>query len=119
MKQSESQLQQAVMQWWSHAHAGLYCPEELLFAIPNGGARHIATAVRLKKEGVRAGVPDLALMAPSKGSYGLFIELKAGKAGRVSDDQKRMLQLLNAHGYRADVCRSFDEAVKTITEYLS
>jgi hypothetical protein len=119
MKNPESQLQQAVMRWWRHAHAGLYCPEELLFAIPNGGARHIATAVRMKKEGVRCGVPDLMLAAPSKGSYGLFIELKAGKTGRVSEAQERMINLLNAHGYRADVCRSFDQTINTITDYLS
>lgn len=119
MNQHESHLQQAVIQWWAHAHAGLYCPEELLFAIPNGGARHIATAVRLKREGVRAGVPDLFLAAPNRSSFGLFIELKAGKAGRVSPAQKQMLDLLSSHGYATEVCRTFEEATAAIERYLS
>ena len=119
MKADESKIQQAVMQWWAHAHAGLYCPEGLLFAIPNGGARHIATAVRLKREGVRRGVPDLFLAAPNKSTYGLFIELKAGKAGRVSPDQQAMLSLLDSHGYSVEVCRNFDEATQAITKHLT
>ena len=119
MKSDESRMQQAVMTWWQHAHAGLYCPEALLFAIPNGGARHIITAVRMKREGVRAGVPDLFLAAPNKTSYGLFLEMKAGKAGRVSPAQDEMQKILSAHGYAVAVCRSFDEAKTTIEEYLT
>ena len=118
MKQNESQLQQALMRWWSAAHAGLYCPEELLFAVPNGGVRNIATAVRLKREGVRAGVPDLFLAAPNKSSFGLFIELKAGNAGRVSEAQRRMLDLLESHGYACVVCRDLDHAIEAITNHL-
>lgn len=119
MNQPESQLQQALFQWWAYAHAGLYCPRELLFAIPNGGARHIATAMRLKREGVTPGVPDIMLAAPARGAYGLFIELKAGNAGRVSAEQRRMIDLLNHHGYRAEVCRTLDQATALITNYLT
>ncbi len=119
MKSPESQLQQALMRWWSVAHAGLYCPEELLFAIPNGGVRNIATAVRLKREGVRAGVPDLFLAAPGKSTHGLFIELKAGKAGRVSESQRQMLNLLESHGYNCAVCRTLEQAIEAITSHLT
>ena len=36
----------------------------LIFAIPNGGKRHIGTARKLKAEGVRSGVPDIFLACP-------------------------------------------------------
>ena len=60
----------------------------LLFAIPNGGARHIKTARELKAEGVRKGVPDLFLAYPHNGYSGLFIEMKKRYGGRVSPEQK-------------------------------
>lgn len=118
MNQPESQLQQAFFQWWDHAHAGLYCPADLMFAIPNGGARHIATAVRMKREGVRAGVPDVLLCVPSGDWHGLFIEFKAGKKGRVSDEQARLHGVFGQNGYKVAVCRTLDEAIEAVENHL-
>jgi hypothetical protein len=72
----------------------------------------------LKREGVRAGVPDMFLAAPGNGYHGLFIELKAGKSGRVSPAQEEMQKILSAHGYAVAVCRSLDAAKSKIEEYL-
>ena len=44
-----------------------------LFAIPNGGHRHKAVAVKLRAEGVCAGVPDLMVPEAHGGFNGLFI----------------------------------------------
>lgn len=116
MNHPESNLQQALIRWWGMAWRGLGAPDEaVLFAIPNGGARHIATAARLKREGVRAGVPDLFLALPVGKDHGLFIELKAGKAGRVSEAQTRMQAVLFGSGYATVVCRSFDEAMAVVS----
>ena len=68
---SESQEQQALFEW---AELSKRCfPElELLFHVPNGGARSKATAGRLKAEGVKPGVPDLCLPVPRGAYHGLL-----------------------------------------------
>ena len=116
MNHPESQMQRALIHWWGMAWRGLGAPDErVLFAVPNGGARHIATAARLKAEGVRAGVPDLFLALPNGRDHGLWIELKAGKAGRVSDAQTMMQAVLFGSGYTTTVCRSLDEAMAVVS----
>ena len=40
---------------------------ELLYHVPNGGSRNKAEASKLKRMGVRAGVPDLVLPVPRAG----------------------------------------------------
>ena len=47
-----------------------------VFAIPNGGHRHIKVAAKLKAEGVKAGIPDIFVAVPNSYSAGLFIEMK-------------------------------------------
>ena len=49
---------------------------------------------------------------------GLAIEMKREKGGVVSDEQQAWIDGLNNAGYKAVVCRGYDEAIKTITEYL-
>ena len=113
---TEHQLQCAVVQWASITSK--QAPElELLMAIPNGGARHITVARKLKAEGVRAGVPDLFLPVMRYGFGGLWIEMKSG-TGRLTPEQKQWIKRLRAQGYCAIVCNSFELAVKTIQDYL-
>ena len=91
---------------------------ELLIAIPNGGKRHIKTAVAMKQEGVSKGFPDLFLPVPNSKFYGLFIEMKRQKGGIVSKEQKSWLEYLNSVGYQATVCKGFLEAKEFIECYL-
>ena len=90
----------------------------LLFAIPNGGARHIKTARELKAEGVRKGVPDLFLAYPHNGYSGLFIEMKKRYGGRVSPEQKAYIEALRGKGYKVEVCKGCDEAFNALTAYI-
>lgn len=105
---------------------------DLLIAIPNGGHRHIAVARKLKAEGVKAGIPDIALFVPRTGDcpetgypcvdpcgtfHGLFIELKA-PGGKVSPAQTGWITALRKQGYRVEICRSWVEAKDLILEYL-
>jgi hypothetical protein len=90
----------------------------LLFAIPNGGKRDYRTAASLKMEGVRAGVPDLFFAHPTKTAYGLFVEMKKVKGGRVSKEQQEQLEALADEGYICKVCHGCKEAVKALEEYL-
>lgn len=113
MKDEEHRLQCACVRWFRYAY-----PHHLLYAVPNGGQRSVATAARLKAEGVLAGVPDLFLSAARGGFHGLYIEMKDGRKGRVSESQRGVMERLTAEGYLCAVCRSFDEFRSTVEEYL-
>ena len=104
------------MKWASLARCK-YPELDLLFAIPNGGKRHPAVAKKLKAEGVKAVVPDLFLPVARGGWHGLFIELKVGR-NKLSEAQEKWHQWLDDEQYKVAICRSFDEVVNEITEYL-
>ena len=91
----------------------------LLFAIPNGGWRNATTAAKLKAEGVLAGVPDLFLAIPRGEFHGLWIEMKNGKAGRLSEAQKHMIELLRSEGYKCEVCHSALDFRAAVQNYMS
>lgn len=118
MKSLEHSEQVSLMQWWALQCRRFEVPEQLLFAIPNGGQRNIITAKRMKDEGVRSGIPDLFLAVPRGNFHGLFIEMKKQRGGVVSDNQKACMEMLSANGYCVTVCHGFIEAKTAITAYL-
>ena len=115
MREREHNLQVACVRWFAMQFPHL---APLLFAIPNGGQRNAIVAAKLKAEGVRAGVPDLFLAVAAGEYHGLFIEMKNGKAGRVSESQKVMQAALAAQGYKVVICRTFEAFVQEIRDYL-
>jgi hypothetical protein len=110
--------------------AGMYRerhPElAMLFAIPNGAKlpyvgkgkrRYSPEAVRLKREGLQPGVPDMCLAVARGGYHGLFIELKFG-SNKPRENQVQWLDRLQEQGYCAVACWGAGEAWETICEYL-
>ncbi|MBO9717500.1 MAG: VRR-NUC domain-containing protein [Pseudoxanthomonas sp.] len=91
----------------------------LLYAIPNGGKRSRKTAADLKAEGVRSGVPDYCLPVARGVWHGLYLELKRLRGGRVEPEQRAWLSDLEAQGYRAVVCRGWEQALAEIRDYLA
>lgn len=112
---------------WAELAKGNYPPLALLFAIPNGGFRHITTARNMKAEGAKPGVPDLFLPVARGGFHGLFIEMKrpgvkpkrASSKGGLSDVQIAWKADLEGQGYRVAVCYGFEEAKHMIEAYLN
>ena len=115
---SEHREQTCLMKW-AELQSGSMPELRCLFAIPNGGWRHPATAARLKAEGVKPGVPDLFLAYPSNGMPGLFIEMKRRTGGRLSLEQQAWRERLSLHGYRVRVCKGWEEAKTEIIDYLT
>ena len=113
---SESEEQQALFRW-----AGLMCGKypvlRLMYHIPNEGKRSKACAGRMVAEGLKAGVPDIFLPAPSSGRHGLYIELKTA-GGKTSTEQKAWLVALAEQGYTTAVCYGWQQAAEVITKYL-
>lgn len=112
----EADEQKALIEWAAWA-SGKHPELELLYHIPNGGSRHPAEAVRLKEQGVKAGVPDLCLPVPKNCFHGLFIEMKYGN-GRLSDKQKQWIHDLLKNQYAVYVCYTMEEAKTAICNYL-
>ena len=113
MKLQEHQLQSSCVRWFRYQY-----PNEVLFAVPNGGARSATTGAMLKKEGVMAGVSDLILLHPANGYHGLMIEMKT-KEGKLTTSQRIFEKKATKKGYLYSVCRSFDEFRQLVEWYLS
>lgn len=122
MRDREHQIQCACVEWFRMRYR-----DEIIFSIPNGGARHISTAVAMRAEGQMAGIPDLMVLAARKGYNGLFIEMKKstmGKSGRLidkgrlSETQKALLPRIEGKGYKVVVCYSFDDFEREVNDYF-
>lgn len=114
---TEHQEQAALMAW--AALAVRQCPElELLFAVPNAGKRTPRQGTRMRQEGLKRGVPDLHLPVARNGAAGLWIEMKRG-AAKPTAEQLRWHGLLRAQGHRVEICRSAQEGILLLREYLS
>ena len=106
---SEDHEQMMFVQWFRRNYPGV-----LIFAIPNGGARHPAVAMKLKATGVLKGIPDLFVPA-----WSLWIEMKRQDGGRVSPEQKEVMAYLEGIGHRAIVAKGAEDAKRQVLEYLS
>ena len=89
-----------------------------IFAITNGVNKpNWATRQYYKDEGLEAGVPDLCLPKARKGHHGLFIEMKAPR-GRLTKPQEVKIAQLRDDGYCVKVCFGYEQAIKTVEEYI-
>lgn len=102
-----------------------------LHHIPNGGARNMVVAGKLKAEGVKPGVADYFLPWPmmedlvaSEGTYevvkysGLYLELKAPGYTHCTPEQKDFLADMAAAGYAVAWRRGASDCVDVVTAYL-
>ena len=121
----ESDLQQACVRYALIRHRRLLThpedgkPNGLLHSCPNGLRVRPSQARIAKAEGLTSGVADLELDIARHGYHGLKIEMKNGKLGRQSEDQKRYQAAVTRQGYLYAVCRTFEEFQTTLDEYLT
>lgn len=116
-RDTEHEHQVALFQWASY-QSRRYPELNLLFAIPNGGARDKITGKRLKAEGVKAGVPDMLAAFPRGPYHGFFIELKSPD-GRPSDNQNDWILKLREQGYKAEIIYGWQTARDALIDYLN
>ena len=114
---------------WAALNTEQYPQLKNLFAIPNGGNRHIVEAIKFVGTGTRAGVPDVMLAWPIQKNNdwqdyrGLFIEMKKEmyrnrKNGGRSEKQIEWGNRLIAAGYCVRTCYNWIEAKDTLIAYL-
>lgn len=109
--------EQEILFRWARLVRCTYPELDLLYHIPNGGSRNELEAASLKRQGVKAGVPDLCLPVARGMHHGLYIEMKYGK-NKTSGQQEKWLDALAKQGYAVAVCYGFEEAQKILIKYL-
>lgn len=110
--------EQVALIGWAALNESRWPELRLLFAIPNGGKRGIVTAVMIKREGGRSGIPDLFLPVCRSGFFGLFIELKRETGSRLAPNQEWWFDQLTRQGYAVCVAHGAHEATQIITSYM-
>lgn len=116
-RQIETQEQAEVARW-------LIGNDVFFTASANGARTSMIQAVKLKRLGCRAGVPDLFIFEPRGAYHGLFVEMKRPKIegvcaqGAVSKDQKDFIAEAEKRGYKAIVCYGAEQAIEAIKAYL-
>ena len=88
----------------------------IIFSIPNGGKRGVKTAIKLKKEGVKSGVPDIQILLPN--SKNVFIEMKKEKDGKLSPAQLDFIDKSQSLGHTVIVGNGCKDASKKFIDYL-
>ena len=107
-KHSEHSEQVGFVNWFRAKY-----PHTLIFAIPNGEKRSISVATRLKAEGVTRGIPDLYIP-----SCNLWVEMKRATGGRLSPDQKKVIEYLRSVGHTVIIGKGAGDASKQVLEFL-
>ena len=121
---TEDQEQEAFVQWLDdNGYPRFRVPNETF-------TKSYKQRIKNKRLGVSSGVPDLAVVVPTKaiaeryavsrdyeawyGSRLVFIEMKRKKGGVTSENQKKWIKTLNEAGIQAVVCKGCDEAIEFI-----
>lgn len=110
--QEEHRLQVSICRWLDLTQSFPF------FSIPNGGQRNLLVAVKLKMEGVKAGVADMFWMVSNDNWKGLFVEVKTSK-GVKSSYQREFEKKAIANGYYYAVVRSIDDCIDLIQKFKS
>ena len=102
---------------WARFYGRLHPELDMLFHVPNGGARDKREGANLKKAGVLAGIPDLILPVARKGYHHLYIEMKV-EPNKPTATQMTILKNLKSERNLAIVCYGAEQAKKVIRWYL-
>jgi hypothetical protein len=90
------------------------------FAVPNGGQRNKVVASKLKAEGVKAGVPDICIVADDGQAF--FLEVKkprtdnSGK-GTLSKVQKEFIAKIREAGGEVKVVYSVADVIEACIDW--
>lgn len=114
---TESEEQQTLFQW-AERLCFRYPELALLYHIPNEGKRSMSTGRKLKREGLKSGIPDIHLPIARGQYHSLYIELKRKKGSSTTTAQKTWQQLLNKYGNKAVICYGWEEAARVLEDYL-
>lgn len=108
---SEAQEQAAVVEYCELRGIPVY-------HIPNEGRRSPRGGAALRRQGLRAGVPDLCVPVARGRYHSLYIEMKA-EGGKVTPAQADWIALLRSQGMCAAACYGSRNAIALIDRYMA
>ena len=82
------------------------------------GIAYSPLGAKLKRKGVKSGVPDIIILEPRGKYHGLMIEIKVGY-NKPTPNQNKWIAELNKRNYLAIISYSLDECISVINKYLS
>lgn len=109
--------QVAIFAWAEYA-IKRYPDLALLYATLNGVRLPIGLAVKMSKAGLKQGPPDINLDVARGGYFGLRVELKRSKGGKLDDEQKKWIGRLLEGGYYAVVAKGATDGIAIIESYV-
>ena len=95
-----------------------FYPDVVIFSVPNGADVSANNRLRLSREGLLPGIPDLFILEKRKGFNGLLIEFKTA-TGKTSKEQKDLIIKLANRGFLVYVARSHITAIELIEDYIN
>ncbi len=114
---SEHEIQASFFDWLD-LHKAKHPVLNYFFAIPNGANKSPTARMKFRREGLKAGVPDVHLPVPSMdGKYiGLWFEFKSA-GGKVSWDQEIWIKNLQEVGHRVEIARDWTDAADIVIDH--
>ncbi len=111
-RQAKEHIEQVKFILWVR----VFHPELISAAVPNGADVSAAQRIRLVKEGMLAGFPDVLII----GKHGLLlIEFKRpDKKGVISQEQADLHSRLADLGFHVSVVTSADQAKQVVVQWL-
>ena len=85
------------------------------FSVPNGQKRGLLVGRSLKAEGSLRGVSDLIILLPS---HCIFIEVKNGKKGIQSEEQKAFQKKVESLGFGYFIWRNLNDCMDFIEKVV-
>lgn len=110
--------EQAALFKWADLMRVRYPELQLMFHIPNEGARGLIGGARQKEQGLKSGVPDIFIPVARGKYHGMFVEMKRSDGGTESKNQKKWRDALREQGYNSVVCHGWDKARELIEYYM-
>ena len=89
-----------------------------IYHIANERKSSPQAGARMKRKGVRRGIPDVCVPIATKEYSGLYLEFKV-KPNKLTKEQKEMCFRLIGQGCSVKVVWSASEAIKILEEYLA
>lgn len=113
----EHRIQCSCINWYRLKYPKL---KNILFAVPNAARRSARNGAYMKEEGMLSGVADLILLKANRFYDALCIEMKTPSSkSKQTPSQEEWQKDAEANGAKYVVCRSLDEFIKVVTDYLN
>lgn len=111
---TEDQIQESIFQWLSYQK---FEGSQYIHAIPNGGHRHVITAVRLKRTGTKKGVLDICWLKRTKHYSGFVCEVKR-PGQKPTEEQENYAAWCKSQGFYTCLVYSLEDFQIHIQNFL-